>query len=185
MKTITLFRRTDVYCRIGASLPVGLRHASNLHFYVEPTTTVQPALPRLRRHSSFFRVRAFRQRPKFDRGTRRRPPSEGTYYIVARPNGGKHQALVETLEDIANGTHRAQWFALFHEGSPPTDFMTINGIRRGRFRLHPVGYWGRSEGCITLPHPSQFDTLRKWLTAHPPENIPGTQIPSYGKVIVR
>lgn len=113
------------------------------------------------------------------------PLPKGTYYIVGRPNGGKHQALVETIEDIANGTHRAEWFALFHEGSPPTDFMTINGIRRGRFRLHPVGYWGRSEGCITLPHPSQFDTLRKWLTAHPPENIPGTQIPFYGKVIVR
>ncbi|PMS38029.1 uncharacterized protein DUF2778 [Trinickia symbiotica] len=113
------------------------------------------------------------------------PLPRGVYYIVDRPKGGKHQEIVETIEDIANGTHRSQWFALFREGSPPTDYTVINGVRRGSFRLHPVGYWGRSEGCITLPHRSQFDTLRKWLTAYPPENIPGTQVRYYGMVIVR
>ena len=92
---------------------------------------------------------------------------------------------VETITDTANGPHRSQWFALFQEGSPPDDYTVIHGVRRGKFRLHPVGYWGKSEGCITLLHPSQFDTLRKWLTAQPPENIPGTQVTYYGTVIVR
>lgn len=113
------------------------------------------------------------------------PLPKGTYYIVDRPRGGKHQELVEEIEDIANGTHRSQWFALFHEGSPPADYTVINGVRRGKFRLHPVGYWGKSEGCITLLHSSQFDTLRKWLTEHTPATIPGTEIHYYGKVIVR
>ncbi|HHS9593638.1 tlde1 domain-containing protein [Raoultella planticola] len=40
-------------------------------------------------------------------------------------------------------------------------------VQRGHFRLHPAGYKGVSEGCITLPRLSDFMLLRAALLNTP------------------
>lgn len=58
-------------------------------------------------------------------------------------------------------------------------------IRRGHFRLHPVGRLGESDGCITLTSRGQFDKLRAFLKAQPTTQVPGTSFRAYGKVTVK
>ncbi|NYH21579.1 DUF2778 domain-containing protein [Paraburkholderia bryophila] len=113
------------------------------------------------------------------------PLPMGTYYIVDRPSGGRLGSLEEGLRDVIAGTHRNEWFALYRSDGPIDDYTVINGVRRGNFRLHPVGYWGKSDGCITLPNPEIFNRLRVWLKQQKTGKIPGTQTNYYGKVIVR
>lgn len=43
----------------------------------------------------------------------------------------------------------------------------IEEVARGNFRLHPAGYEGISNGCITLPSPSHFAMLREALMKTP------------------
>lgn len=112
------------------------------------------------------------------------PIPRGKYYIVARPSGGRHGGIVDAVEDAVSGTHREEWFALYTTIPPIGDFLTIKGVRRQNFRLHPVGYWGVSEGCITLPSVGNFNVLRTWLRSQQTEKIPGTQIDYYGTVTV-
>ncbi|WP_233217456.1 DUF2778 domain-containing protein [Trinickia dabaoshanensis] len=112
------------------------------------------------------------------------PLPHGKYYILDRQSGGRHGAVVDALNDGANGTHRGHWFALYSTVPPITDAVTVNGVRRANFRIHPVGYWGVSEGCITLPNVENFYALRTWLKRHPPSKIPGTELDFYGTVTV-
>jgi len=113
------------------------------------------------------------------------PLPTGTYYIVDRPTGGRHAALNDALMDLVSGTHRTEWFALYRAGGIIGDYTYINGVRRGNFRLHPTGYWGISEGCVTLPHPRQFEALSTYLKSQTTAKVPGTQIEYYGTVVVR
>lgn len=113
------------------------------------------------------------------------PLPTGTYYVVDRPTGGLLQPIEDLVKDRVNGTKRSEWFALYRADKKIDDFTVINGIKRGNFRLHPVGRVGISEGCITLPFISQFETLRKYLLSQKTEKIPGTQMDYYAKVIVR
>ncbi|MDE1187182.1 MAG: DUF2778 domain-containing protein [Pantoea sp.] len=63
--------------------------------------------------------------------------------------------------------------------------MFVQGVQRGRFRLHPIGPRGLSEGCITLQYPIQFDYLRDMLLRSGPTlHIPGSQLKAYGTVKV-
>jgi hypothetical protein len=62
--------------------------------------------------------------------------------------------------------------------------LTIGGVRRANFRIHPVGYWGLSEGCITLPNIHNFYALRAWLKRQVTAKMPGTDIDYYGTVTV-
>ncbi len=87
--------------------------------------------------------------------------------------------------DLLAGTHRADWFALYRNDGVIDDWTSINGIRRGHFRLHPVGYWGISEGCITLPNKMQFDALRTFLKSQAVGTIPATGMKYYGRVVVQ
>lgn len=112
------------------------------------------------------------------------PLPHGTYYILDRQSGGRLGAVVDTMNDLANGTQRQDWFSLYAATPPASDFLTIKGVRRGNFRIHPVGYWGVSEGCITLPNIENFYTFRTWLTSHATSKIPGTEIDHYGTVTV-
>ncbi|MEB6377722.1 DUF2778 domain-containing protein [Leclercia adecarboxylata] len=47
------------------------------------------------------------------------------------------------------------------------DITFIGHVERGHFRLHPTGYKGVSEGCITLPRLSDFMLLRDALLKTP------------------
>lgn len=113
------------------------------------------------------------------------PIPKGTYYIIARQSGGRLGWLWDWVKDHASHVHHDNWFALYRNDRIVSDYMFINGVRRGNFRLHPNGRFGISEGCITLLSPTQFDRLRTWLLSQHTKIIPGTTIPYYGTVTVR
>ena len=111
------------------------------------------------------------------------PIPVGTYYITTRPSGGSHPFLSALLHDLISDSDRTQWFALFST-TTSNDFMTVKGVTRGNFRLHPEGRLGISEGCITLVNQADFDRLAKQLREQVPGTIPNTSTPYYGTVEV-
>lgn len=113
------------------------------------------------------------------------PLPTGTYYIIDRQSGGRVGWFNDLWHDVRAGTNRSQWFALYRNDGAIDDWTFVQGVRRGNFRLHPAGWWGVSQGCITLPHHRQFDKLRQFLKAQPTTRIPGTVIDYYGTVTVR
>ncbi|SDQ76062.1 Protein of unknown function [Paraburkholderia tuberum] len=109
----------------------------------------------------------------------------GEYYIVDRESGGHFGWLWDSAKDLLVDTHRAEWFALYHIDQHIDDWMFVDGVRRGSFRLHPVGRSGESDGCITLSSREQFKALRSYLKAQPPAFIPGTMTRYYGTINVK
>ncbi|MGC0810397.1 tlde1 domain-containing protein [Pantoea agglomerans] len=88
------------------------------------------------------------------------------------------------LKDIY-GTDLSTWFGLFRDDGKINDYTFVQGIRRGNFRLHPIGPLGLNEGCITLQHPLQFNYMRDmFLKSGPTLNISGSQLKAYGTVKV-
>ena len=112
------------------------------------------------------------------------PIPPGRYNIVDRPVGGRFPMIESTIHDLISHSQRTEWFALYSTSSN-ADHMTVQKIKRGNVRLHPIGRLGISEGCITLMHQDGFDQLRTTLLATPKTFIPGTQIRTYGTVEVR
>lgn len=113
------------------------------------------------------------------------PLPPGLYYIVARQSGGRMGWLYDFVKDQASGVHHEDWFALYRDDGQIDDYTVINGVRRGNFRIHPNGRFGRSEGCITIAAPSEFARLRQWLLTQKTGVIPRTGIRYYGTVTVR
>ncbi|GBQ96517.1 hypothetical protein AA23498_2659 [Acetobacter nitrogenifigens DSM 23921 = NBRC 105050] len=111
------------------------------------------------------------------------PIPTGTYYILARQSGGRLGFLEDALKDALAGTKRQDWFALYRDDGSLDDTTTIKGLVRGAFRLHPVGYWGISEGCVTLPSVTSFYRLREFLLSQRPETANG--IIYYGVLTVK
>jgi len=70
------------------------------------------------------------------------PIPPGEYYIIDRQSGG----LLGPLRDLFTG--RDQWFALYAIDDKIDDEVFCDKVKRGLFRLHPRGPFGRSEGCI-------------------------------------
>jgi len=113
------------------------------------------------------------------------PIVRGCYYIVERPSGGKLGPLRERFLKDVYGTDRSTWFGLYRDDGKIDDYTFIQGVKRGNFRLHPIGPLGLSEGCITLVHPIQFSYLHDMLLRYGPRlNIPGSQLKAYGTVKV-
>ncbi|WP_369801868.1 tlde1 domain-containing protein [Pantoea sp. SM3] len=83
------------------------------------------------------------------------------------------------------GTDRSTCFALYRDDGKIDDITFINGVKRGQFRLHPIGPLSISEGCITLAHPVQFNYMRdRLLRDGPTLKIPGSSLMAYGTVKV-
>ncbi|PLZ03743.1 hypothetical protein CY652_05025 [Burkholderia sp. WAC0059] len=96
------------------------------------------------------------------------PIPAGKYWIVDRPTGGlasRGEAWVKDTLNSALGkpSHHDEWFALYRDDGMIDDWTWVNGIKRGNFRLHPVGGRGVSLGCITLWSYVEFQTLRRAL----------------------
>ena len=113
------------------------------------------------------------------------PLPAGRYYIVSRQSGGKLGWLRELIAERASGAGRSEWFALYRIDGKIDDFTFVEGVRRGNFRLHPIGRRGISEGCITLLSLTQFNRLRTHLLSQESKLIPGTNIKYFGTVDVR
>ncbi|ASI57547.1 DUF2778 domain-containing protein [Raoultella ornithinolytica] len=95
------------------------------------------------------------------------PLPTGLYYIVTRGTGGVVTMVSDSLASFISGSDRSIWFALYRHDSQIDDYTFIGHVRRGNFRLHPAGYQGVSEGCITLPRLSDFMLLRAALLNTP------------------
>jgi len=113
------------------------------------------------------------------------PLPAGRYYIVDRQSGGRLGTIRNFWYTHGFGTtDRSQWFMLWREKTG--DVTMINGIRRGAFRLHPMGPLGLSEGCITVVNPYQFRRLADYLRKRGATiNVPGTGLKAYGTVQVK
>ncbi|MFM0603671.1 DUF2778 domain-containing protein [Paraburkholderia sediminicola] len=113
------------------------------------------------------------------------PLPKGVYYLVDRQSGG-HIGFVRDLWN-AHGfgsTDRQYWFMLWNPVSGDT--TNINGVRRGNFRLHPMGPLRLSEGCITVTSPDAFDVLQKYIRSQGlTVPVPGSTMRAYGTVEVK
>ncbi|EPM58553.1 DUF2778 domain-containing protein [Pseudomonas syringae] len=108
----------------------------------------------------------------------------GRYFIVDRQSGGSLGWIKEPIQDFLAGTDRGEWFGLYRDDGEVDDQTTIDNIRRGAFRLHPVGPRGISQGCITLNSQIGFDELKKFLRSQRGEILPGTNLKYYGVIDV-
>ncbi len=103
------------------------------------------------------------------------PLPPGRYYIVDRQSGGHLGYLKDFFLEHIYGTDRGKWFALYRDDGVIDDFTFIQGVKRGNFRLHPIGPRGLSEGCITLANPVNFDALRNALLSTRLMNVQDSQ----------
>lgn len=88
------------------------------------------------------------------------PLPPGKYYIVDRPTGGRMGGINDLTNSLLSGSNRSLWFGLYREDDHLDDITFIDQVQRGTFRLHPAGYSGVSEGCITFPNHSHYAILR-------------------------
>lgn len=95
------------------------------------------------------------------------PLPPGLYYIVTRGAGGIITSIRDSVASFISGSDRSLWFSLYRQDSQIDDLTFIGDVERGYFRLHPAGYKGVSEGCITLPRLSDFMLLRDALLNTP------------------
>ncbi|QKJ86818.1 DUF2778 domain-containing protein [Paramixta manurensis] len=116
------------------------------------------------------------------------PIPAGKYWIVDRPEGGLKSQIIKGAKDVWNHYYKGstfthnEWFALWRDDWGIDDYTWIEGIKRGNFRLHPGTL---SEGCITLPHDSDFNTLRNALLRTQKTDVPCMKkLKAYGMIEV-
>ncbi|MGF6640671.1 hypothetical protein OKW41_001458 [Paraburkholderia sp. UCT70] len=108
----------------------------------------------------------------------------GRYYIFDRRSGGILGPWKDRLN--LNGNNKSEWFALHAiDGDIDDDELLCDGIARGRFRLHPKGRLGKSEGCITIDQLADWRHIRSILSDTPKVSVPGSKLKAYGEVTVR
>ena len=93
------------------------------------------------------------------------PLPAGTYYLVDRQSGGTLGWLRDWIESHTLSTDHTKWFMLWNERGGDTTF--IDGVRRGNFRLPPMGRERLSLGCITVVSPLDFDMLQRFIRSRP------------------
>lgn len=91
------------------------------------------------------------------------PIPPGRYYILLRGLGGIYTQTKDSVNAFFTGSNRSEWFSLYRDDGLINDETFIDGIRRGEFRLHPIGPSGLSKGCITLYSQSDFKVLASAL----------------------
>lgn len=116
------------------------------------------------------------------------PIPSGKYWILDRPDGGAYSQFKAGIKDIYNHYHNgasfkhSEWFALWRDDWAIDDYTWIESVKRGNFRLHPGSL---SEGCITLPHDSDFALLRNALLRTTLIDVPCMKaLKAYGSVEV-
>lgn len=91
------------------------------------------------------------------------PLPTGRYHIVQRPRGGRLSPIRDYFNSRISGSDRDLWFGLYRDDGTIDDITFIDGVERGAFRLHPAGYRGISNGCITLPFHAHYSILHRAL----------------------
>ncbi|WP_390201235.1 DUF2778 domain-containing protein [Brenneria goodwinii] len=113
------------------------------------------------------------------------PLPQGRYWIVDRPAGSFLRRMYVKAKDMPTWitkapTDHTEWFALYLDDGLIDNHTWINGVQRGNFRLHPIGPLGISEGCITLQHHSDFQTIRNELLRTNKVPVHSTGLQAYG-----
>jgi hypothetical protein len=116
------------------------------------------------------------------------PVPTGKYWILDRPAGGIKSRLESGAKDLFNHYAKgatfkhSDWFALWRDDWNIDDYTWIESVKRGNFRLHPGTL---SEGCITLPHDTDFAILRNALLRTPKMDVPCMKnLKTYGSIEV-
>jgi hypothetical protein len=110
------------------------------------------------------------------------PIPKGTYYIIDRQSGG-HLGWLHDISSRIGSTDHSQWFMLWNKDTGDTTY--VNKVKRGAFRLHPIGPLGLSEGCITVTDIEGFKKFAAALRKRKPDlAVPGTTLKAYGIVQV-
>ena len=107
------------------------------------------------------------------------PIPPGAYYIVDRESGG----ILGAIRDKIN--HRGDWFSLLADDGKIDDKTICDRIQRGQFRLHPKGTAGISQGCVVIDSIADFYHLRTLLKGTSSQKIKGTDMMTYGRLIVK
>jgi hypothetical protein len=108
----------------------------------------------------------------------------GSYYILDRQEGG-HLGVVRDWLHNTFWNDRSKWFALYALDKRIDDYLFCNQVKRGNFRLHPKGYAGISEGCVTIEKLSDFLVIYQHIKAWPQFKIPGSELMAYGVLHVK
>lgn len=111
------------------------------------------------RFTAYSGNREFRNKPGCGQVKNNGPLPVGRYWIVDRPTGGWYSRFLTW----GSGEDRSDWFGLYRDDRLIDDYMWINGVQRGNFRLHSEGLAQLSLGCLTLKDSSEFLTLRNAL----------------------
>ncbi len=113
------------------------------------------------------------------------PIPKGTYYIVDRQSGGHLGWLRDAWGEIGVGTtDHTQWFMLWNKDTGDSTY--VGNVKRGQFRLHPIGPLGLSEGCITVTNPTTFERFAAFLRKNGADlPVPGSSLKAYGTVEVK
>lgn len=114
------------------------------------------------RFPAFSGYGAARNDPRFVAKVDEGPLPRGRYYILDRQSGGRLGWLYNSLDRVFGVDHE-RWFSLYRDDGVFDDWTFVQNIRRGNFRLHPMGPRRSSKGCVTLMYPTQFDWLRAAL----------------------
>lgn len=107
------------------------------------------------------------------------PIPPGEYFVLDRESGG----TLGWLYDLFN--KRGDWFALYAIDKNIDDETWYEQVKRGKFRLHPKGPSGISEGCIVIDKLSDYVHLRTTLRAGELLEIPRKSISAWAKLVVR
>jgi len=105
------------------------------------------------------------------------PPA--TYYIFDRQSGGRLGWLRDLFSD------RDEWFALYAADSRLDDETFCDEVKRGRFRLHPKGPSGRSEGCVVVESRQDFHRVRTRIKSASLIDVAEIGLKAYGMLVVR
>lgn len=111
------------------------------------------------------------------------PLPPGRYFIVNRPTT-LLSPVYDAPKSFFSGSDRSVWFGLFRDDGSINDVTLYRNIQRGNFRLHPAGYQGISNGCITLPSRSHYKILRDALLSENNSKIRVKSFIAYGTVQV-
>ncbi|AAU47139.1 DUF2778 domain-containing protein [Burkholderia pseudomallei] len=113
------------------------------------------------------------------------PIPKGIYYIVDRQSGGNLGWLYDLWGQLGYGTSdHTKWFMLWNRDTGDSTY--VGKVKRGAFRLHPIGPMGLSEGCITVTNTARFERFAAFLRQKGADlTVPGTNLKAYGTVEVK
>lgn len=119
----------------------------------------------------------------------RGPIPAGKYWIVERQKGGTGSQLQAWIKDAWNSarghfSNHDEWFALYRDDGLIDDWTWVQGVKRGNFRLHPVGGCWHLAWCITLTNVADFQRLRRALLQTPTISAGTQSITAYGWIEV-